>query len=129
MDQPIFQPYPSELVFQNFAPTQTYSLQLNLFNNDRVCEEATDKDDRELMSSCEERATSARPSSFSEMNRRFTNCGKFLVQKVSRKVRLDLQDSDFFQVTGLKNDGCKVAPGMSAAFYVCFTPQENKVLG
>lgn len=39
MDQPIFQPYPSELVFQNFTPTQTYSLQLNLFNNDKVCKE------------------------------------------------------------------------------------------
>lgn len=53
----------------------------------------------------------------------------FFCLKVSRKVRLELQDSEFFQVTGLKSDGCKVAPGMSAAFYVCFTPQENKVLG
>ncbi|KAM4554444.1 hydrocephalus-inducing protein homolog [Fundulus diaphanus] len=35
-DQPIFQPYPSELVFQNFIPSQTYSLPLLLFNNDKV---------------------------------------------------------------------------------------------
>lgn len=43
IDQPIFQPYPSELVFQNFAPTQTYSLQLSLFNNDKVCKGLTNK--------------------------------------------------------------------------------------
>ena len=38
VDQPLFQPYPSELVFQNFTPTQTYKLRLLLFNNDKVCE-------------------------------------------------------------------------------------------
>ncbi|KAM4733696.1 hydrocephalus-inducing protein homolog isoform 3-T4 [Anableps anableps] len=32
----IFQPYPSELVFQNFIPSQTYSLPLLLLNNDQV---------------------------------------------------------------------------------------------
>ncbi|XP_037834213.1 hydrocephalus-inducing protein homolog [Kryptolebias marmoratus] len=32
----IFQPYPSELVFQNFTPSQTYSLPLLLRNNDKV---------------------------------------------------------------------------------------------
>ncbi|XP_059190373.1 hydrocephalus-inducing protein homolog [Centropristis striata] len=36
MDQPLFQPYPSELVFQNFTPAQTYSLPLLLHNNDKV---------------------------------------------------------------------------------------------
>ncbi|XP_076588631.1 hydrocephalus-inducing protein homolog [Chaetodon auriga] len=36
MDQPLFQPYPSELVFQNFTPAQTYKLQLLLFNSDTV---------------------------------------------------------------------------------------------
>ncbi|XP_047205151.1 hydrocephalus-inducing protein homolog isoform X6 [Girardinichthys multiradiatus] len=35
-DRPIFQPYPSELVFQNFIPLQTYSLPLLLLNNDKV---------------------------------------------------------------------------------------------
>uniref|UniRef100_A0A3B5MTE8 HYDIN/VesB/CFA65-like Ig-like domain-containing protein n=1 Tax=Xiphophorus couchianus TaxID=32473 RepID=A0A3B5MTE8_9TELE len=35
-DRPIFQPYPSELVFQNFIPLQTYSLPLLLLNNDQV---------------------------------------------------------------------------------------------
>ncbi|MEQ2275779.1 hypothetical protein XENORESO_008665 [Xenotaenia resolanae] len=35
-DRPIFQPYPSELVFQNFIPLQTYSLPLLLLNNDMV---------------------------------------------------------------------------------------------
>ncbi|XP_014864279.1 PREDICTED: hydrocephalus-inducing protein homolog, partial [Poecilia mexicana] len=35
-DHPIFQPYPSELVFQNFIPLQTYSLPLLLLNNDQV---------------------------------------------------------------------------------------------
>ncbi|XP_008409888.1 hydrocephalus-inducing protein homolog isoform X2 [Poecilia reticulata] len=35
-DRPIFQPYPSELVFQNFIPLQTYCLPLLLLNNDQV---------------------------------------------------------------------------------------------
>ncbi len=37
-DQPLFQPFPSELVFQNFTPAQTYKLPLLLLNNDKVCE-------------------------------------------------------------------------------------------
>uniref|UniRef100_A0A669E0K3 HYDIN/VesB/CFA65-like Ig-like domain-containing protein n=1 Tax=Oreochromis niloticus TaxID=8128 RepID=A0A669E0K3_ORENI len=36
IDQPLFQPYPSELVFQNFTPRQTYKLPLLLLNNDKV---------------------------------------------------------------------------------------------
>ncbi|XP_069028847.1 hydrocephalus-inducing protein homolog [Embiotoca jacksoni] len=36
VDQPLFQPYPSELVFQNFTPAQTYKLPLMLLNNDKV---------------------------------------------------------------------------------------------
>ncbi|XP_043979545.1 hydrocephalus-inducing protein homolog [Gambusia affinis] len=35
-DRPIFQPYPSELIFQNYIPLQTYSLPLLLHNNDQV---------------------------------------------------------------------------------------------
>ncbi|KAM9351908.1 hydrocephalus-inducing protein homolog [Symphorus nematophorus] len=80
MDQPLFQPYPSELVFQNFTPGQTYKLRLLLFNND----------------------------------------------KVSRQLKLELQDSDYFCVIGPKDAGNKVAQGMSAEFTVSFTPQESK---
>ncbi|CAI5655386.1 unnamed protein product [Oreochromis niloticus] len=36
IDQPLFQPYPSELVFQNLTPGQTYKLPLLLLNNDKV---------------------------------------------------------------------------------------------
>uniref|UniRef100_A0A3B3UK42 HYDIN/VesB/CFA65-like Ig-like domain-containing protein n=1 Tax=Poecilia latipinna TaxID=48699 RepID=A0A3B3UK42_9TELE len=36
LDRPIFQAYPSELVFQNFIPLQTYSFPLLLLNNDQV---------------------------------------------------------------------------------------------
>ncbi|XP_027128846.1 hydrocephalus-inducing protein homolog isoform X3 [Larimichthys crocea] len=36
MGQPLFQPYPSELVFQNFTPAQTYKLCLLLLNNDKI---------------------------------------------------------------------------------------------
>lgn len=39
VDQPLFQPFPSELVFQNFTPAQTYKLPLLLFNKDKVCNE------------------------------------------------------------------------------------------
>ncbi|XP_023811732.1 hydrocephalus-inducing protein homolog isoform X1 [Oryzias latipes] len=36
MERPLFQPFPSELVFQNFTPLQTYKLPLILLNNDKV---------------------------------------------------------------------------------------------
>uniref|UniRef100_A0A8C2Z802 HYDIN/VesB/CFA65-like Ig-like domain-containing protein n=1 Tax=Cyclopterus lumpus TaxID=8103 RepID=A0A8C2Z802_CYCLU len=36
LDQPLFQPYPSELVLQNFTPAQTYMLPLRLDNRDKV---------------------------------------------------------------------------------------------
>uniref|UniRef100_A0A3P8WZA5 HYDIN/VesB/CFA65-like Ig-like domain-containing protein n=1 Tax=Cynoglossus semilaevis TaxID=244447 RepID=A0A3P8WZA5_CYNSE len=36
LDQPLFQPYPSELVFQNFTASETYKLQLRLLNMDKV---------------------------------------------------------------------------------------------
>ncbi|GAA6221266.1 hydrocephalus-inducing protein homolog [Lates japonicus] len=80
MDQALFQPYPSELVFQNFTPAQTYKLPLLLRNND----------------------------------------------KVSRQVKLELQDSDYFHVFGPENAGSKIGPGLSATFTVSFTPQEDK---
>uniref|UniRef100_A0A665UR31 HYDIN/VesB/CFA65-like Ig-like domain-containing protein n=1 Tax=Echeneis naucrates TaxID=173247 RepID=A0A665UR31_ECHNA len=80
VDQPLFQPYPSELIFQNFLSGQTYKLPLILVNND----------------------------------------------KVSRQVKLDLQDSEYFHVVGPKDAGSKVASGMSATFTVFFTPQEDK---
>uniref|UniRef100_A0A8D0AXJ9 HYDIN axonemal central pair apparatus protein n=1 Tax=Sander lucioperca TaxID=283035 RepID=A0A8D0AXJ9_SANLU len=80
MDQPLFQPYPSELVFQNFTPAQTYTLSLRLHN----------------------------------------------IDKVSRQVKLELQDSEFFRVVGTEGTGSKVAPGLFATFTVFFTPQENK---
>nr|XP_029134421.1 hydrocephalus-inducing protein homolog [Labrus bergylta] len=80
MDQPLFQPFPSELVFQNFTPTQTYKLPLLLLNND----------------------------------------------KVSRQVKVEQQDSEYFHVVGPEDAGSKVAPGLSATFTVYFTPQENK---
>ncbi|XP_053175951.1 hydrocephalus-inducing protein homolog [Scomber japonicus] len=79
VDQPLFQPFPSELVFQNFTPAQTYKLPLLLFNKD----------------------------------------------KVSRQMKLELQDSEHFTVVG-EDAGNKVAPGLSASFSVFFTPQENK---
>ncbi|KAG7520061.1 hypothetical protein JOB18_021887 [Solea senegalensis] len=36
MDQTLFQPYPSEMIFQNFTASQTYKLQLRLVNMDKV---------------------------------------------------------------------------------------------
>ncbi|KAM7396206.1 hypothetical protein PAMP_019263 [Pampus punctatissimus] len=82
VDQALFQPYPSELVFQNFTPAQAYKLPLLLLNKD----------------------------------------------KVSRQMKLELQDSEYFSVVGPEDAGNKVAPGLSATFTVFFTPQENKVL-
>lgn len=36
VDQPFFQPYPSEIVFQNYMPSETYEVPLVLRNNDKV---------------------------------------------------------------------------------------------
>lgn len=36
LDQAVFQPYPSEIVFQNCAPFQTYKVPLELRNSDKV---------------------------------------------------------------------------------------------
>uniref|UniRef100_A0A3Q3MLA1 HYDIN axonemal central pair apparatus protein n=1 Tax=Mastacembelus armatus TaxID=205130 RepID=A0A3Q3MLA1_9TELE len=80
MDRALFQPYPSELVFQNFTPAETYKLPLVLIN----------------------------------------------IDKVSRQVKLELRDSEYFHVVGPDEPGSKVAPGMTATFTVLFTPQENK---
>ncbi|XP_075998116.1 hydrocephalus-inducing protein homolog [Genypterus blacodes] len=80
MDQALFQPHPSELIFQNFTPPQTYKLPLVLFNND----------------------------------------------KVSRHVKVEQKDSQYFHVVGPEDTGCRVAPGMTATFTVFFTPLEKK---
>lgn len=50
----------------------------------------------------------------------------FFFVKVSRQVRLELQDSEYFSVAS-EDAGRKVAPGLSATFTVFFSPQENKV--
>ncbi|XP_062860193.1 hydrocephalus-inducing protein homolog [Trichomycterus rosablanca] len=36
VDQPIFQPYPSEIVFQNYLSSETYEVPLVLRNNDKI---------------------------------------------------------------------------------------------
>lgn len=36
VDQPMFQPYPSEIVFQNYTASESYEIPLILRNNDKV---------------------------------------------------------------------------------------------
>lgn len=36
IDEALFQPFPSDIVFQNFEPFQTYEVPLQLRNNDKV---------------------------------------------------------------------------------------------
>ena len=36
IQMPLFQPFPSEIVFQNYEPFETYTVPLNLRNNDKV---------------------------------------------------------------------------------------------
>jgi len=36
IEVPLFQPFPSEIVFQNYEPFETYTVPLNLRNNDKV---------------------------------------------------------------------------------------------
>jgi len=36
IEEPIFQPFPSDVVFQNFEPYEKYSVPLQLRNNDKV---------------------------------------------------------------------------------------------
>ena len=37
IDDPMFQPFPSEIFFQNYKPFETYEVPLLLRNNDKVC--------------------------------------------------------------------------------------------
>ena len=37
IDEPMFQPFPSEVFFQNYEPFETYEVPLVLRNNDKVC--------------------------------------------------------------------------------------------
>jgi hydrocephalus-inducing protein len=37
VDQPLFQPFPPEVVFHNYEPFQAYEAVLRLRNNDKVC--------------------------------------------------------------------------------------------
>uniref|UniRef100_A0A3B4AXY3 HYDIN/VesB/CFA65-like Ig-like domain-containing protein n=1 Tax=Periophthalmus magnuspinnatus TaxID=409849 RepID=A0A3B4AXY3_9GOBI len=80
VDQALFQPYPTKLVFQNFTQGEMYKLPLQLFNRD----------------------------------------------KVSRYVKLELQESEYFHVVGPEDTSGKVAPGLSASYTVLFTPKDNK---
>ena len=36
IEEPLFQPFPSDIVFQNFEPYHTYDIPLQLRNNDKV---------------------------------------------------------------------------------------------
>lgn len=63
----------------------------------------------------------------SHLEVKFTELSLFPL-KVSRQVKLELQDSEYFHVVGPKDAGSKVVPGISATFTVSFTPKENKVL-
>lgn len=36
IEEPLFQPFPSDIVFQNFNPFETYQVPLQLRNNDKV---------------------------------------------------------------------------------------------
>ena len=36
IDEPLFQPYPSDITFQKFEPFNTYEVPLLLRNNDKV---------------------------------------------------------------------------------------------
>ena len=36
IEEPLFQPFPSDIVFQNFEPFQPYEVPLQLRNNDKV---------------------------------------------------------------------------------------------
>ena len=36
IEEPLFQPFPSDIVFQNFEPFQIYEVPLQLRNNDKV---------------------------------------------------------------------------------------------
>ena len=38
IDEPMFQPFPSEIFFQKFEPFETYEVPLVLRNNDKVCD-------------------------------------------------------------------------------------------
>lgn len=155
MDKPLFQPFPPELIFRNFTPAQTYKLQLQLHNNDKVCVcvcASSPSPPLPIFPSAGQSShmspvllkvhlpvlqlrlwVSRKPGDGPDWNRRCLNkdelnwTDSFLLQ-VSRQVKPELQESQFFKVVPQKNAGRKVAPGMSVVYTICFSPQENKVL-
>ncbi|CAH8527146.1 unnamed protein product [Schistosoma turkestanicum] len=77
--RPLFQPFPSELVFQRYEPGKSYELPLILRNLD----------------------------------------------KVSRTAHLIQNDTPYFKIKRINNQGSKVAAGLSLSFTIVFTPDAN----
>ncbi|KAF3689156.1 Hydrocephalus-inducing protein Hy-3 [Channa argus] len=106
-------------------PTRTKWLKnkVSMYNQKVVLKE--DKTKRERLQSTEERLANTNrmhPPCILEL----LDMSKTTHHKVSRQVKLELKDSEYFYVGGPEDACCKVAPGMSSTFTVFFTPQENK---
>ena len=100
VDQALFQPFPSEVVFQQFLPHATHEFPLNFRNNDRV--------------RLGPRGSSGENS---------TLC----CLQVARHLQVTHEDSPYFRAVCQRPAGSKVAPGMEVTYIIHFTPDEKKV--
>ena len=98
IDEPLFQPYPSDITFQKFEPFNTYEVPLLLRNNDKVsvclsCDGIVDDDEFQ----------------------------------VARAVKVSQVDTPYFSIIAPANAYQKVAPGVALVFRIQFKPEEQRV--
>ena len=108
VDQALFQPFPSEVVFQQFKPHHTYEFPLNLRNNDRV------------------RLHTNNYTQQSTQQNMMILIVCVCVQ-VARHLKVAHEDSPYFKTECQRAAGSKVAPGMEVTYVIFFTPDEKKV--
>lgn len=99
-DQALFQPFPSEIIFQHFEKKKTYEFPLILRNLDKV--------------------------HHTVCNMTLINAHLCLYQ-VARHVKVTQKESSYFSVCCSKPSGHKVAPGMEIVYNISFTPDDEKV--
>ncbi|CAM9137276.1 unnamed protein product, partial [Bubo scandiacus] len=104
LEQSLFQPFPSEVVFQNYIPFEVYEVPLILRNTDEGMARYF-----LLM------------FPYEWQNHSFLS---FL--QVHRLVKVVLETSPYFKLTSPGGVCCKVAPGMCSTYRIQFSPEENK---
>jgi hydrocephalus-inducing protein len=127
VDQPLFQPFPPEVVFHSYEPLQEYSAVLRLRNNDTVrgrCTRQSCLSEYVYTGTCIPAHACAQPVPRNMLRR--------LCLQVARRVAVEHLRSSLFKVQRLHQhagklapDSSKVAAGMEATFRITFKPDST----